>query len=226
MQKIELKKYLSVFIITVAIFTGALLLSNYFNNRRLANIRSITDSISIDILSSETQFSLLSEVSCKDIDTTILSQELNSLAEKITYSEQNLTDIDQLTYLKKYYSLLEIKDYLLMQKAQERCDLDPVSILYFYSTKEKCPACETQGYILSALRDKYPQLRVYSFDYNLDLSAIRTMIALYKVPPELPIVVINGKPYKAFENLEQLESFLPELKTIATTTATTTKTTR
>ena len=219
MHPTDWKKYFSVFIITLAIFAGALFLSNYFNNKRLENVRAISDSISIDILSSETQFSLLSEVSCKDIDTSILSQELNSLAEKISYSEQNQIDPAQLTYLKKYYSLLEIKDYLLMQKARERCNLKPISILYFYSTKEKCPDCEAEGYILSALREKYPMLRVYSFDYNLDLSAVRTVIDLYKVPADLPI---NGKPYKAFKTLEQLESFMPELKLMATSTATTT----
>ncbi len=34
----------------------------------------------------------------------------NNLAEKITYSEQNIKQRDQVSDLKKYYSLLEIKD--------------------------------------------------------------------------------------------------------------------
>ena len=43
------------------------MLSNYFGNKKIDQLKTIQDKISIDILSSETQFSLLSELSCKNI---------------------------------------------------------------------------------------------------------------------------------------------------------------
>ncbi len=213
-QNIDWKKYVIVFFITLTIFGSALYISNSLNNKKLDQLRSIEDKISLDILSSETQFSLLQELSCKDVSTTALSSELNSLADKITFSEENIgnTNTDVIS-LKKSYSLLEIKDYLLMKKITERCGQKSIFILYFYDN-DTCTDCTKQGYVLTSLREKYPNLRVYSFDYNLDLGAIKSMISIYKVPDELPALVINGKVYSGFQSIEAIEKTFPQLQSI------------
>lgn len=213
-QNIDWKKYLIVFFITVTLFGSALYISDHLNNKRIDQLNADAAQISLDILSSETQFSLLEELSCKDISTTVLSSELNSLADKITYSEDNIgnTNTDVIT-LKKSYSLLEIKDYLLMKKITERCGEKSIFVLYFYNN-DNCTECTKQGYVLTSLREKYPNLRVYSFDYNLDLGAIRSMISIYKVPDQLPALVINGKVYSGFQSVEDIEKTFPQLQTI------------
>lgn len=222
-----LKTYMIVFVITCGIFAVTIWASNYFTNKKIAQLKNIESKISLDLMSSETQFSLLQEQSCKDVSGTILSSELNSLADKIAYSENNIgADDTDVVSLKKYYSLLEIKDYLLMKKMKERCDEDSVFILYFYKNTN-CSDCTKQGYVLTSLREKYPDLRVYSFDYDLDLSAIKTMISIYKVKDNLPALVINGKVYNGLQSLEEIEKTFPQLKKVAakktTTTSSTTK---
>jgi hypothetical protein len=223
MQNFNWKKYVWTFLITVIIFITAIALSNYFSNKKIANLREIQDKISTDIMSSETQYSLLAESSCKDLSGDVLSQELNALAQKLTYTEENLSqNSTDLLRLKTYYSLLQIKDYLLMKKISEKCNTKPVFILYFYSTD--CQACEQQGYVLTYLRGQYPNLRIYSFDYNLDNPALRTLISLYKVGETVPAIVINDKVYNGFIDKDKLESYLPAWM-LATSTATTTKAT-
>ncbi len=208
------KKYLIVFFITATLFGSALWLSGYFNNKKLDLVHSAEDKISLDLMSSEAQFSLLQELSCKDVSTTALSTELNSLAEKISYSESNIgVENSNVISLKKYYSLLEIKDYLLMKKITERCGQKSVFVLYFYSN-DNCDDCTKQGYVLTSLREKYPNLRVYSFDYNLDLSAIKAMISIYKVPNKMPAMVINGKIYSGFQGIDDIEKNFPQLKNL------------
>ncbi len=208
------KKYVIVLFITSAIFIGGLWLSSYFNNKKIDQLKGIEDKISLDLMSSETQFSLMQELSCKDISTTVLSSELNSLAEKINYSENNLGNDDaNVVSLKRYYSLLEIKDYLLMKEITSRCGQKSIFILYFYKNV-KCDDCTKQGYVLTTLREKYPNLRVYSFDYNLDLSALRAMTSIYKVPDNLPAIVINGKVYSGFQSIEEIEKTFPQLESI------------
>ncbi|MCX6754381.1 MAG: hypothetical protein NTU81_00945 [Candidatus Nomurabacteria bacterium] len=208
------KKYTIVLFITSSIFISGLWLSNYFSNKKIDQLKSIESSISLDLMSSETQFSLLEELSCKDVSTTVLSSELNSLADKISYSENNIgTENVDVISLKKYYSLLEIKDYLLMKKITERCGQKPIFILYFYKN-DNCDACTKQGYVLTSLRENYPNLRVYSFDYNLDISAIRAMRSIYKVPDNLPAIVINGKVYSGFKTVEEIEKTFPQLESI------------
>ena len=208
------KKYLIVLFITATIFVSGFWISNYLSNKKIDQLKSIEDKISIDLMSSDTQFNLLQELSCKDVSTTVLSSELNSLADKISYSENNIgNDNTNVISLKRSYSLLEIKDYLLMKKITERCGQKSIFVLYFYKN-DKCEDCTKQGYVLTSLREKYPNLRVYSFDYNLDLSAIKAMISIYKVPDNLPALVINGKVYSGFQTIEQIEKTFPELETI------------
>ena len=61
------KKYIIVFFITLTLFGSAIWLSNYFNTKKIDQLRNVEDKISLDLMSSETQFSLLQELSCKDI---------------------------------------------------------------------------------------------------------------------------------------------------------------
>lgn len=208
------KKYVIVLFITSTIFIGGLWASNYFNNKKIDQLKSIEDKISVDLMSSETQFSLMQELSCKDVSTTVLSSELNSLADKIAYSENNMGNDDtNVVSLKKYYSLLEIKDYLLMKAITARCGQKSIFVLYFYKN-DKCDNCTKQGYVLTSLREKYPNLRVYSFDYNLDLSSIKAMTSIYKVSDNLPALVINGKVYSGFQSMEDIEKTFPQLESI------------
>ena len=208
------KKYVIVLFITATIFVSGLWISSYFSNKKIDQLKNIESKISLDLMSSETQFSLLQEQSCKDVTNNILSSELNTLADKISYSENNIgaEDVDVIS-LKQSYSLLEIKDYLLMKKIRERCGEKSIFILYFYKNND-CSDCTKQGYVLTTLREKYPDLRVYSFDYNLDLSAIKTMISIYNVPDNLPAIVINGKVYSGFKTVEEIEKTFPELESI------------
>lgn len=211
-RTIDWKKYVIVFAITATLFSSAFYLSNYFSEKKINEVKSIQDKIAIDLLSSETQFALLEDQSCKDVNNSILSQELNSLAEKIDYTEKNIGDTAQIIALKKYYSLLQIKDYLLMQKMNERCGLKSEFVLYFYATEKECTDCVKQSYALTEVREKYPQLRVYSFDYNLDLSAIKALISIYKIDKSLPALVINKKVYTGLQSVEDIEKVIPTLK--------------
>jgi hypothetical protein len=218
---IDNKKYIFTFLITAAIFATAFFASSYFSSRRVETIKQIQDNIAIDILSSETQFDLLKEVSCANVSDSVLSQELSELGAKLSHaeSERGATDAD-IVYLKKYYSLLEIKDYVLSKQLAVKCGAakKPVFIIYFYSNLGDCADCEKQGYVLTFLREKYPELRVYSFDYNLGLSAIETMKRIYKVSSSLPALIIDDRAYVGFKSSEELEKLLPDTLKQATTT--------
>jgi len=213
-QPNDWKKYLIVFLITLFIFATAFYVSNNLNNDKLEEIRKIEDSIAIDILSLETQFDLFEQLSCDNITDSILSKELGELASRIEYGEKNFDSLsEELVGLKKYYSLLQIKDFLLMQKVRERCDLNIESIIYFYG-REDCDDCRKQGYVLTDVRQDFPELRVYSFDYYLDVSAIEAIKSIYKINEDLPALIINGKTYKGFQDRAEIEEIMPELAKI------------
>lgn len=223
-MKADWTKYVLAFLITVAIFATAFYIAASIDNRRIADIRTTEQNISIDLLSTETQFELLGSLDCEAIkENPILSDQLNSIADRLSYAENNLgKDNPEVIQLKKQYSLLEIKDYLLMQQISQKCKTKTVSILYFYSNAGDCASCERSAEVLTYLRQTYPDLRVYSFDYHLDLSALKTLISLRKVDGPFPAVIINNRaPVYGFRNLEEMQNLIPELKTLASTTAAT-----
>jgi hypothetical protein len=214
-MKVDYKKYLYSFLITGAIFATAIFASNYFSNKRVEELRNIQSSIAVDILSSETQFSLLSELSCRDISNTFLSSELGQLGDRLSYAEESLgADDQQVQNLKKYYSLLQIKDFLLSQQIRDKCGRATASptILYFYSNKGDCGDCQREGYVLTKLRQDYPELRVYSFDYNLDLAAIQTLTKLYNIEAKLPALLVNDKVHYGFKSVDDVKNIVPALK--------------
>lgn len=209
---------MQAFLITSAIFVTALYASNFFGDRKIAELKATESKIAVDILSSETQFALLGELPCIDVGNSTISQELHALGEKLNYGEEKFGPKDpDIIQLKKYYSLLEIKDYLLVKKLDKKCETKPVSILYFYSSD--CPDCDREGYVLTFLRNEYPSLRVYSFDYNLDLPALKTMASIYGVTPNLPALVIKEKLYSGFQSIETIKSLIPEVVNASSTPA-------
>jgi hypothetical protein len=159
----------------------------------------------------------------------MLSPELNVLGDKLSHTENERGEEDQdVIYLKKYYSLLQVKDYLLSKKLAEKCGAkkQPVFIIYFYSNVGDCPDCIKEGYVLTRLKEKYPDLRVYSFDYNLQLSVIDSLKSIYRVESALPALVIEDTTYTGYKSVEDLEALLPErlkLTIASSTSATSTK---
>ncbi len=214
-KSLDWKKYILAFIITAVIFGIGIYINNKLDQKRFADIQNVQDQISLDLLSSETQFDLLKQSTCTtDGSSSILSQELNSLSSKLSYMEANSANgtSGELLSVKKYYSLLEIKDYLLMKQLSTECRSKPISVLYFYGNKNDCPECEKMGFVLTYLREQYPELRIYSFDNNLSLSAITTLNSLYKIDRRaLPALVIGDKTYVGFRDINAIKELIPQL---------------
>lgn len=206
--------------ITITLISTVAYAVNYLNRARVNELSAIQEKLSIEILSLDTQFTLLSAAPCDSTaSSTTLTNELADLGTRLAYTEGQLgSDNQQVLQLKNQYSLLEIRDYLIHKQLAAACGTKPpVTVFYFYSNAGDCPDCDRAGYALSYLRDTYPKLRVYSFDYNLPLGALKTLIAVTKVQNTLPAFVINGKQTYGFTSLADLEKQFPK-GALATTT--------
>ncbi len=217
--QIDWQKYLIVFLITLGIFLVAIYLSSSFSNKRFDQMRVFQDKLATDILSSEARFSLLERTSCEHfVDDALLSEELNLFGSRLAVMEKHLDKDDPaVEQLKRYYSLLQVKDYILVDQLADKCGTEPVVILYFY--EKDCEECESQEYVLENVSKDYSGLHLYSFDYNTELSAVRTLISILGVREDnLPTLIINKKVYseglKEKELRELLSDLLPEEKMI------------
>ena len=214
------KKYLIVFVLTAVLFAGARYASRALNREKVADLQATQERVATDVMSSETQFDLLQETSCKDVIAelsgndgtagTYLSSELATLADKISYGEQNLNAPQDLLLLKKQYTLTEAKDFLLVRRISSRCKVSIPTVLYFYGTKNACEDCAKQGDVLSTVRKLNPAVHVYSFDYTIDSPTVRALRKIYKVKgPQLPVLVINGKTYNGFVSIDTMLKIIP-----------------
>ncbi len=210
-MKLDWKNYIIALVITIGIFASVIFLSRTVTDQKIKVMRDAQDAIALDIASSETQFALLSELSCKNISATSLSKELVSMEERINYAETNkLTSKEELLRLKKSYFLLEIKDFLLLRKITERCGSTAVPIIYIYTTD--CSECVKQGYVLTALQKKYAPIRVYSFDHSVDLSALHALLSIYNVKGDaFPIMIIAEQTYTGFKSFDEMEKNVPAI---------------
>ncbi|GIW69092.1 hypothetical protein D6792_03740 [Candidatus Parcubacteria bacterium] len=212
-----LRPYIAAFFITSAIFLAAFGVSYLFNTKRLEELRTIEERLALDILSLETQFDLFEAVSCSQLkENNPITAELSELGAKLAFTEGELgADDPRVVQLKKTYTLLSIKDLILLRRVKERCGFGPMPILYFYSNKPNaCTDCERQGYVLTRLAREIPEVRIYSFDYDLPLPALNTLEAIAEVEPPLPVVQHEGVTLRGFHNFEELLDAIPPLRAL------------
>jgi thiol-disulfide isomerase/thioredoxin len=225
------RRYIMAFILSAMIFLSGFLVSNFLTSKKLESLNTIESNISLNILSLETQFEILKEAPCETENNTLLTKEISDLADKLSILENNGENKDRIIDAKKRYSLLLVKDYLLSQRLSSECGVKPTFVIYFYKNAEDCPDCVKTGAALSALRSEYERMRVYAFDYNLDLPIIKTLASVYNVQPNLPAVVINKKTYYGLVDKESIDALLPQeikepIVTATSTTSTTATTTK
>ncbi|MES2226050.1 MAG: hypothetical protein V4480_04570 [Patescibacteria group bacterium] len=216
-------------VITAIIAATVIYAVGYLDRQRVAQLNDLQSRLATDTLSVETQFALLEEAPCEDIsEGNTLSQEVSDLGDRLSVTETRLgTDDQQVLELKKQYTLLQIRDYLLTKRLASACKVNPTVALYFYSnTPGTCEDCDRAAYALSYLHEANPNLRVYAFDYNLDLGALKTLITVEKVKPQFPAFVIDGKRTYGFTSLEDFKLQFPKDFFATTTAATTTKTSK
>jgi len=210
-RNVNKHKYLATFAIATLIFVSGLLLGNYISEKKLSEIDTLSQELQLNTLGAELQFLLISYEPCKLLNESTLSNELYSIGTKVYFMENELGETNKdVLALKEYYHLLELRHWLLLREAQQKCGQDFDRILYFYSNEGDCDKCEVQGGVLTYLHKKYPEMSIYSFDTNIDNPALQTIKELYEVEGELPILVINEKTYHGFKDRDEIEAVILE----------------
>lgn len=199
--------YLAALALTLLVFGTGILLGNHFSTSKLNQIEGLQQELNAQTLGAELQTLLLTEFPCSSFNSTI-TEELFDVGSKLDYMEGQLgkTNKEVLT-LKEYYSLLEIRHWMLLKLAKERCGTEYNLVLYFYSNLGDCDECEQQGYVLSTLHKKYPYLNIYSFDANIHNPALETVKTIFGIH-RVPALVINNQVHTGFKDKNEIETLL------------------
>ncbi|MBI4738424.1 hypothetical protein HY772_02490 [Candidatus Woesearchaeota archaeon] len=203
-QHVNKTQYIAVFAITTLVFVAGILLGNFFAGKKLSHIDRLGREVKTDTAAIEIEYDILASDPCKAVNTTPLANDLYALAEKLDYMENALGEDNQdVRDLKNYYSILELRNWLLLKKTNYECSDKKTLILYFYSGKDSCKTCEEQGFILTWVRKNYPNVYVYSFDYNIENAAVKTIKDLYGITTT-PSLVIGDLTFDRFMSKNEI----------------------
>lgn len=201
-------RFLAAFFLTAFIFLLIIVINNYFNEAKLNQLNSLYNDVRIDVLDAEVQYGVLSENPCLALNFAPMTDELFELGGKLTGMEERLgKENKQVLDLKKYYSIIEARQWLFLKQASKECKINATPILFFYSNKQDCELCEQQGFVLNYIRKSIPDVYIYSFDTNLDISAIRALKLTYNIT-EVPSIVIKNRAYAGFKDSDKITELL------------------
>lgn len=200
-------------IVTTIVFISGIFFGLWIGEKRVSELERIIVNLNENINNAELQFLFFDvmgeEISCRYLikEAENLGNEASSLGKEVERFE-NAKKIDENSFreLKKKYTSVLIRDWLMLEKIKKTCNEDYITVLYFYSNK-KCEKCEEQGIILLYLKEKFKEnFLVFAIDSDVSLEIVRMLKDVYEVK-EYPTLVINGEVY-GFLNLKELEGIV------------------
>ncbi len=206
-----MKKYIITFFITSAIFLSAFFISDRVNVSRLDQLNNVQEKISLNILATETRFALLKEASCENVFEGSaleigITKDLNQLVTRIKFLENELgSSNEDVKILKQRYTLLQIKDYLLVQELSKKCDYTIATVIYFHTSD--CFDCRKQSIVLDRIRQEYNNVRVYWMDASINEPAMETLERLYAIEI-YPTLILGSDIYSGFISYEDFSQQL------------------
>ena len=121
-----------------------------------------------------------------------LSEELGKIGRLLTsYESSTVIEKSEFNFLKRRYSLLEIKAYSLFISLKKECSYNYTNILFFYDNNDDSSLRE--GYILDALVKINPNTNVFSFDRTFKEDPTLETVKIHYNITTSPTLIINDK---------------------------------
>ena len=205
------KIIITALLITIALFGGGLMTGYTISKGALSSFDSSIEDIINDVENFQLQFLFLDvlgeDATCplleelvSDINTD--SYDIGARLEKYGADKIDL-DVEEYRELKKKYSRLLVGYWLLSKKMQDVCGSGTNTVVYFY--EGNCPECDTQGFILTHLKEKYGErLLVFALDGNIDEPSVQILKDYYDISI-YPTIIVNGQSYGRLYTTDELE---------------------
>ncbi len=125
------------------------------------------------------------------------------------YNQDATLNKEDFDSLKREYTLAQLRYWLLARKTRDLCNMELSTILYFYSTEEKCPECEQQAFILTYLKKRFKdRLLNFALDGDYDKEPMIQILKKTYDINQFPTIVVNDEK---FEGLTDKDTVLAEI---------------
>jgi len=212
MKKQYKNVYVFVAILSIILYALGILTGIYLQKNTERVVEKRLDEIEKSIESTQLEYlyitSLGDKISCDALKTMVEDTTNNVWQIGRELIELEGSKSDRFFELKKQYSLLSIRAWILNNYLNDKCDGRKIILLYFYSIP--CPDCERQGRELDELREDFKDgIKIFVLDGGLDLPMINTLKKTYGVNVT-PSIVFENKTFSGFISKEELIKLLSD----------------
>ena len=203
------KRIMLAFLIATIIFITGFLVSYLVSYSKSQSISISQEKIRYNLLNFELERELLS-FSCEGFNPYRLASELDSMGSILGILEERFGKLDKkVIEQKRFYTMLEVQHFLLVDDYNKRCEGNFPILFFFYSNnKEYADRAEEVRFILSSFKNKNSEAMVYSFDYDLVGSSLISILKDNHNVTEPNTVVINGLDKVVdLDNIRDLEKY-------------------
>jgi len=211
-KRINWEVYIIAAVITLIIFSLGIGLGYFISNEKYSIIKNDLEELKLQQKDIELELLLtnsMGENSCNSLKYEIdkLAVLSSKLGDRVGMYDSEMIKNNDFYILKKQYILTLIEFWSYWELFKKNCNSSVNTVLYFYAIKN-CNDCQAQGFVLSFLKDKYPdRIMVFALDKDEDLYSLNLLKNMYNVT-QAPTLVINNKKYEGMKDMNQLKELL------------------
>jgi hypothetical protein len=188
-------------VITLLIFSLGITLGFVIDSKRVAWAEKSGSTSSLDYESLQLQYLYLNTLEGSDKHCEVLSTALSGTLVALSSTIEDIERFKESTHIngREYDFLLRkftvdnLKYWLFSEKSKKICDMDAVSILYFFS-REDCDICPNQGVILSYFKRLFDKdLLIFPIDVDIDEPIIDILKSVYNISSYPSLVIEDNK---------------------------------
>jgi len=211
-EKISWRVYMIAAVITLVVFSLGVGLGFLINNEKYDIIRSDLESLQLQQRDIETEMMLTNSLganSCNTLNYEIEKTATQSadLGQKVSYYDNEMVKNPDFYTIKRNYIINLIQLWSYWELFKKNCNSSVNTVLYFYAIKN-CDDCQAQGFVLSFLKEKYPdKIMTFALDKDEDLYSLNLIKNVYNVTTA-PTLIINNKKYEGLKDINALKDLL------------------
>ncbi|MGM5484548.1 MAG: hypothetical protein ACQEP1_01620 [Nanobdellota archaeon] len=210
------RRYFAAFFITLGIFLIGLLLGFVLESKRVDYITEKNKEQSLDLESLQLQYQFLESMTgSRDCDAymrtfdTYLKDLEDTRIRLERYKDNADVNEEDFRRLWRKYILAQLRYYRISKEANEVCDVDKVTVLYFFSDKKECPNCEEQAFVLNYFKKLLKEdILVFSIDANFEREPLVKMLKERYEVDDYPTLVIGDKVKEGLTDKDEILSII------------------
>lgn len=212
MKRYTKKAYVFAAVLSLILYSIGIITGIFIQKQSQNSVEDKLEQIQRSIENTQLEYlyisSLGDKISCDSLKTLVDETTKNVWIigdELVRIEDSNMNQ--KFIELKKEYSLLSIRAWILNNYFKVKCNSDDKIILYFYSIP--CEQCITQGKILDDLRENElkGKLKVFVLDINVDEPMVDLVKKTYNIS-NTPSLVVENKTIYGLAEKNQILSLI------------------